>query len=375
MLDFFEDTVRVFSNPNVTDEMIADLITRLARSGKTIECGTRAFDFASTGGPSSLSTVLVPLYLYALGENVINVAVPGRPAGVIDVLSQIPNYQLNGFDRPGAFHKHFCIHLEANENFAPLDKQLFDYRKKVNAVDNPNLAIASLLSKKIAGGASEIGLDVRVSPFGNFGKNWEQCINNAEKYNRIARLFGLNSKCFLSDASSPYQPFIGRGEALIAISKILNKECDGTLVEHNQYCIEIARRMINTEKPLGTDGFREAFIDNLTEQGSGLKSFEAQVEQIKKQPYTLKLAASNGYVEYDLQEIRRYLVFRQNSCSKLSKYPDPSGIILLHNQGDYVEKDEPILQIRNSVLDLEESFDFFNIKEDYKKENHKREVI
>jgi hypothetical protein len=59
-----------------------------------------------------------------------------------------------------------------------------------------NLAIASLLSKKIAAGVNLVGLDVRVSPFGNLGRTYEVVFNVFEKIRFSCETGGNNGKMF-----------------------------------------------------------------------------------------------------------------------------------------------------------------------------------
>ena len=373
--NFLSDTVRIFDDPTVSEEKIVELIIQLANSGEKLNFNSRVFDFASTGGPSSLSTILVPLYLYAHGENVINLAIPGRPAGAVDVLSQIPYYQLNNIQTSKLEKKHFYLHLEADEKFVPLDKKLFDYRKKVNKIDVPNLAIASLLAKKLASGASNIGLDVRVSSFGNFGKNWEECVQNAKKYNRIANALGIESTCFLSDANAPYQPYIGRGEALVALHNIINNACGNRLNKHNYLCVEIVKSLLHVDFAFSSEVLKRAFLENLILQNSDYHYFESKVEEILAQPYRLLCAPVDGFVYYNLLEIRNYLVCRQSLDERITKYPDPSGMTLLQEQGSYIEKGQPVLRIRNPLPCLEDKYSFFNIERNESIPEHESEVI
>ena len=375
MENCFERIIRDFEDSDISDEKVIDLIYQLAESGDRFKFASEVYDFASTGGPSSLSTILVPLYLYACGVSVINIAVPGRPAGAVDVLGQIPGYQLSINSMNICNTEHFYLHFEANEHFAPLDKLLFNYRKKVNKIDNPNLAIASLLSKKLASGATNIGLDVRVSQFGNFGKSWSDSVHYSEKYNRIARNLGIRSLCFLSDATAPYQPYIGRGEALVAIYKVLNGQSSSALERHNRYCMEIAQRMTGTISTVTTGTIKKAFSENLLRQGTKYECFEEAVDRVLEQPYREICATSSGNVYYMLSQIRQYLVGRQNMDNDRMKYPDPSGIILLHEQGEKVEAGEPVLIIRNSVPQLEDSYSFFAISDDASGFQDRREVI
>ena len=352
--NYLEEIIEKIDEENVPDKQIVELIYELANSGKRIYFSTQVFDFASTGGPSSLTTILVPLYLYAMGAGVINLAVQGRPAGAVDVLSQIEGYDLENFNRNMKLEAPFYIHLEAGHCWVPLDKALFEYRKRIGKVNVPNLAIASILAKKVASGANNIGLDVRVSEFGNFGSTWEECVANAKKYNRLANLMGMRSTCFLSNANSPYQKYIGRGEALEALYDIFEERADDSLNRHVQYCEKIARMLINkADMTLKTNAInlKQSFINNLIFQGSNYDNFIKAVQRIKEQPRTIIYAGEEGYLQYNLKEIRNYIVLCQEIIMGEFKYADPCGVILLCETGTFVEKDTPILSVRNFIVD------------------------
>ena len=87
--------VQLALNDRFQEEDIAFLAHRLAESGEILTLSSHIFgaDVASTGGPSSLSTILCPLFLRCLGRCVPKLAVSGRPAGGIDVMAQIPGYR------------------------------------------------------------------------------------------------------------------------------------------------------------------------------------------------------------------------------------------------------------------------------------------
>lgn len=159
-----------------TEDDLAHLATHLARSGESLQApdSTHAADIPSTGGPSSLSTLLCPLYLRSMGYVVPKIGVPGRPAGGVDVLAQIPGYRadLTSLEAEKLLRETGYVHLLAADSFAPLDAHLFFLRKRLGAVNVPSLAVASLLSKKLVAGVSVVGLDVRVAPHGNFGPSF-----------------------------------------------------------------------------------------------------------------------------------------------------------------------------------------------------------
>ena len=82
---------------SMLDEEIVELANIYAESGITIKRNSSKtkVDIASTGGPSSLSTILTPLILKSLGAEIPKLGVPGRPAGGIDILYQLKGFNIN----------------------------------------------------------------------------------------------------------------------------------------------------------------------------------------------------------------------------------------------------------------------------------------
>lgn len=368
--DYLADIVKRFEKENVEDSAVVDLIWTMAKSGEMFNMPEGVYDFASTGGPSSLSTLLVPLFLYEKGLNVVNLAVPGRPAGAVDVLAQIPKYNLGNRHFKADKNSHFYLHLEVNDRFVPLDKCLFNYRKKHNKVDVPNLVIASILSKKVASGASLIGLDVRMSSFGNFGSNWYDSLTYSEKYNRIASMLGLKSLCFISNANYPYQKYIGRGEALLALDDIFKGQEDNWLHSHVLYCEKIAETMINMRDESSNIMFKnllDSFSRNIEMQGTSLTEFEKAISRIKNEPRQIIKAYSSGYISYDLKQIRDVIVQQQSMDKNNVMYPDPCGVILLSKPGERVDCGQSVLSVRcqnqTAIQQLQRSFSISQISE------------
>lgn len=229
---------------------IARLATVYASSGESVSfskySGSIA-DIASTGGPSSISTLLCPLYLTYLGATVSKLGVPGRPAGGIDVLAQIDGYktQLSSQEIHAVFKMCGYAHFNAGK-FAPLDSAIFKYRKETDALNIPDLVIASLISKKLCVDVNNVGLDVRVSRFGNFGATWSEAKENSIKFCEVATFLGKNAKCFLTNGTYPYQPYIGRGEALLALHKVFYGDMEEALLGHDKLCFSMAAELLGT---------------------------------------------------------------------------------------------------------------------------------
>jgi thymidine phosphorylase len=349
------------------DEDLAHLALRLAGSGETIppvdNCITA--DIASTGGPSSLSTLLCPLYLKALGFAVPKLAVPGRPAGGIDVLAQVPNYriELSPMEVGTLLQKSRYVHFLTSRSLAPLDAVLYEFRRTIDKVNVPGLAIASLLAKKKAAQVSLVGLDVRVAGHGNFGDSLSKASENAERFCRVASLVGCQALCFLSDNSSPYQPFLGRGEALAAIAQILSGRPDQWLSKHDDACYAMAHRLASLKPQrdpiLRPDltSIRSIFRENLELQGSSFDRFEEYVREVVSQHTLHVTTPQSGFVDVDLELLRTLIVrFQDLSAGAEKSFTDPCGIILRYPRGTYVQKGDLIATVRAKGQFTDEMF-------------------
>lgn len=332
---------------------ISFLAQALANSGEVLNLSghcSKMADIASTGGPSSLSTILGPLFLRIYGFSVPKLGVPGRPAGAIDVFCQLPGYQRTFSAEKTKEILDSCgfVNLLAGDNLAPKDAKLFAYRKQNNAVNIPELAVASLLSKKIAVGLQTVGLDVRVAPHGNFGATWEEARKNSKIFVEVAKDAGIYATCFLTDASRPFQPYIGRSEALVALSKVFDNSACSWLQEHVAMCKLMAQSLTRDSRAavdISTE-LKSAFFENLAAQGSDRKAFEEILDMHAGAPKLDVTATQDGILVWDMQAIRKTIVDQQRDAVAREAFPDPIGITLYCRSGDFVVKDQPICCVR-----------------------------
>lgn len=383
-----KDVINYFKTKRSDDEIVM-LTKTLAESGATLHRGKKAVDIPSTGGPSSLSTILCPLYLAASGLEVRKLGISGRPAGGIDVLYQIPGYRTiyNVEEiRKIVSEKVSYFHFESGGVFAPLDEILFMFRKELNALNIPQLAIASLLSKKVSVGISFVNLDVRAAEFGNFGQTFNECLENALRFCEVAKLCGITAKCTVSDANIPYQPYIGRREALIAIYDLLYGRAEKWLQNHNEFCWQMCNELIalnnqisseNGTTPTLLESMRDAFETNLKLQGTSFDAFADVVTNSGRE--VIVNSAYSGWICYNLESIRNSIVYAQNNVhdkQHRQKYTDPVGVELLIEPGTYIEKGIPIFRLRyrtddNINLDIS---DWYQTSEEKAKKIYSRKV-
>jgi len=339
-----------FREPNLPDECIAHLARRLGESGEVLSHSRsdRTADVPSTGGPSSLSTLLCPLQLVAAGAKVPKLGVPGRPAGGIDVLACIPGFDptldsaqvLDCLD--GCGYAHFL----AGQRFAPLDALLFSYRQQVGAQDVAALAIASLLSKKIAVGVRQVTLDIRVAPFTNFG-DWDVARTNGGRFISVAKHLGISATCVLTDCHVPYQGYIGRGESLVALKSFFEGNATPDLLSHASLCRRLAEDCLGEAIDSSPADLASVFRSHLEQQGTTWARFEQKSQQVLSQPKGAIEAKTDGYLRIDLDSVRRILTACQRSqITNDDPFPDPCGIVLTAGCGTSVHRGDVIAEVR-----------------------------
>lgn len=328
---------------------VVALAAALAASGDRLpDAAEERADVASTGGPSSLTTLLAPLYLRAYGVSVPTLGVPGRPAGGVDVLATIPGFRvdLDAREASAALRRAGHIHLAAGGCWAPLDAALFQHRRRVGAQARPELVIASLLAKKLAVGVRRAGFDVRVAPWGNFGIGPAEAARNARRLIDVFAAAGVTAGCLLTDARRPYQPYIGRGESLVALHRVLTGGAEGELARHAELCRVLAERTAGRPPDAAeaaTEAARAAFELTLEAQGSSWQVFEARVDEVLDAPTVALRATDYGRLVVDLRVMRDALTGRQQGGSS-----DPCGVTLRATAGAAVARGDVLADVRGA---------------------------
>lgn len=354
---------QVLDNPHSV-ENIANLAQALAASGATRQYDASSADIASTGGPSSLSTLLCPLYLVAAGLRVPKIGVPGRPAGGIDTLGTLAGYRttmsMDEVDKGLAEASY--VHILADATWAPADAALFRLRQQEGNQAVPALAIASLLAKKLAAGVGIAALEARIAPYGNFGPTIEEGLQNAALYCRVAVELGLHPIVVLTDARSPFQPFIGRGEGLTALWKVVTGDIDDALwlAEHAKLCLDMVKAVANhASSEAVAPGFigaqpLEVLAAHLSTQGTSIDALVHRIQESSWHTFQTLTATADGYVRFNLERMRFAIgeLGKAHECRMPAEtevaFDDPAGVRLLQPPGSRVQRGEPIIQLRSN---------------------------
>ena len=161
-----------------------------------------ALDKHSTGGiGDKVSLVLAPIVAACGGfVPMISGRGLGHTGGTLDKLESIPGYRAD-VDTPTfrrAVREAGCAIVGATADLAPADRRLYAIRDVTGTVDSLPLIVSSILSKKLAGGAQALVMDVKTGS-GAFLATRHEAEALAATIARVAGGAGLPCRALLTE--------------------------------------------------------------------------------------------------------------------------------------------------------------------------------
>jgi len=264
----------------MNDEEAATLTDVMAHSGSMFtpdDLGGYTVDKHSTGGVGDKTTlVLIPL-LAAAGLKVgkLSGRALGHTGGTIDKLESIPGFHTN-LERPRFLElvrKTGLALADHTADMVPADRILYELRDVTATVDSLPLIVASIMSKKIAGGAQAIVIDVKTGS-GAFLPRLEDSRRLAQALVAIGSALGRKMAAVISDMSQPLGRTVGNAlEVREAIDTLRGRGPDDLAA----LCCELGAELLVFSGKAEDRASAAAALGKLLENGAALAKFRELV--------------------------------------------------------------------------------------------------
>jgi len=345
----------------MTDEEAAVLTDVMAHSGSMFtpdDLGGYTVDKHSTGGVGDKTTlVLIPL-LAAAGLKVgkLSGRALGHTGGTIDKLESIPGFRTDlSRDRFLDLVRRTGLALaDHTADMVPADRILYELRDVTATVDSLPLIVASIMSKKIAGGAQAIVIDVKTGA-GAFLPKLEDSRRLAQALVAIGERLGRKMAAVITDMSQPLGRTVGNALEVREAIDTLNGAGPEDLAT---LCCELGAELLIFAGKAATRPAAVAELRTLLEDGSALAKFRELIlnqggrAEVLDRPDLLPSAAKRIEVRTGVAgTVRRLdalLVGRGANALGAGRTTkeaaiDPAvGIELVRKIGERVEKDSTL---------------------------------
>lgn len=265
----------------MTDQETTDLTLAMAHSGEVLDLSNVVpieVDKHSTGGVGDKTTLVVEPIVAACGLPVCKMSGRGLgfSGGTLDKMESIPGFRTNlNTDEVIQLLKTRGLVLTGQSlDLAPADGKLYSLRDVTGTVQSIPLIASSVMSKKIAGGAKAIVLDVKIGS-GAFMKNLDEGRKLAALMVAIGKLSGRRVVALLSDMNQPLGEAVGNA---LEVKEAIDTLHGNGPADFREHCLTVASHMLVVgEKAVDLNEAREKATSAL-ESGKAWQQFRDLVQ-------------------------------------------------------------------------------------------------
>ena len=337
------------------------LTEAMIRTGETVDLrsalGRKVVDKHSTGGVGDKTSI-------AVGPIVASCGVPfakmsgrglGHTGGTLDKLESIPGFrvELSTAEFVAQVREVGIAIIGASADLVPADKRLYALRDMTATVDSYSLIAASIMSKKIAGGAEAIVIDAKVGD-GAFMKSLTDARELAEAMLELGRRAGRQVVCLLTDMDQPLGHAVGNALEVREAIATLRGEGPPDFVE---LVLSACSRLLAVSDLGVDDSEARGRAERSLADGSAVDSYERWIRAQGGDPAESALPAApvvreltaerSGYVA-SLGAVRVGQAALRLGAGRRGKEDaiDPAvGIVCFRKRGDRVAEGEPLAQV------------------------------
>lgn len=353
----------------LSEQEIFDLVDIFIKSGDTLHFDFPTIDKHSTGGVGDKTTLVVLSILASCGVKIVKMSgrALGYTGGTIDKLESIGvNVNLTYEEVLKQVNDIGMVITSQTKNLCPMDKKVYALRDVTGTTNSLALIAISVMSKKIAGGADNILIDVKVGR-GALVRTAKEAKKLADLMISIGKKYNKKVVCMLTRMDNPLGNNIGNSIEILEVLDVLKDK-----VRNNLYYLsyEMASVMLSIYTGMKISDARNVVIEAI-ESG---KAYDKFIEFVNYQGGKLEIrlerpieiyAKESGFIKsIDAKELGSLSMELGAGRSLTNKNIDyNAGIILEKNVCDFVSRGETLCMLygKNSV-DINRAFKSFKIQ-------------
>lgn len=346
------------------------LTQAMADSGRIYEWdneGPPVVDKHSTGGVGDTVTLIVAPLAASMGMRMGKHSGRGlgHTGGTIDKLESIPGFRTSLTEKEfrHIVNKVGCAVAGQDSDMTPADGLLYALRDVTGTVEQESLIASSIMSKKLAGGAKYILLDVKIGR-GAFMKDIEQARSLAKLMIKIGRKSNRKVRAILTAMNEPLGNAVGNALEVREAIQILRNAGGNTQLR--SIAIESAAHLGSMSGLGSIASMRKSAISAL-KNGKALKKFGEMVKnqggdiRVIDEPDSILPAAAKvltlksnttGYItKVDALEIGNLVRdLGGGRKSKNDKIDLSVGVVLYCTINDHTEKGDKLCEIHTNGM-------------------------
>jgi pyrimidine-nucleoside phosphorylase len=354
----------------MTERETTDLTLVMANSGEILDLTNVVpieVDKHSTGGVGDKTTLVVEPLVAACGLPVGKMSGRGLgfSGGTLDKVEAIPGFRTS-FSRDEfirLLRDTGLVLAGQSGDLAPADGVLYKLRDVTGTVDSIPLIASSIMSKKIAGGAQAIVLDVKIG-VGAFMKNLEEARTLSKLMESIGTLSGRKVIAVLSEMNQPLGFAVGNALEVKEAIDTLHGKGPADFAEH---CLHVASHMLLIGEKAETLEEARLLVEKTLNSGEAWQKFRSMVinqggdvsfvDHPEKMPLAPAIETVNsprdGYLKWiDAKEIGETTVDMGAGRKKKEDMIDHAVGVIIHNKvGDKVNKGEALFTLHANTRD------------------------
>ena len=315
-------------------------------------------DKHSTGGVGDKTTLIVAPLVASCNVPVIKMSGRGLgyTGGTIDKLESIPGFKvdLTEDEIKKQAEDIGIVITSQTKDLAPLDKKVYALRDVTATTNSIPLIASSIMSKKIAGGADKIVIDIKVGN-GALIKTKEEAERLSSLLIKIGSYYQKEVRTVISNMDRPLGHNIGNKLEVLEAIDVLKGNVKGELLNLS---LELATKMVSMGKGISEEEAMKEVKENL-ENGKALNKFiefvkyqHGNIEELEINAKVYNIKANKSGTLKDINALSIAKLSESLGAGRKSKDDEidyNAGVVIKKDIGDEIKEGDVLASLYTNI--------------------------